>query len=397
MAKLFEGIRVLDFTNNIAGPMATGMLADFGAEVTKVEKPGVGDDNRNFAPFFEGHSVWGMWMNRGKKSVALDMLHPDGIDIIKKLVAQSDIVVESFRPGVMEKLGFDYESLVKIKPDIIMCSVSAFGQTGPYSKLPGYDLIAQAMSGYMDACGEPDGSPMKAGFVVGDYVAGFNAYGAIVSALRHRDLTGEGQSIDVALLDCMVALNNFVFRSGVGEKNVTRSGNQAATNGPFGMFNGNDAPMIIAAANTSLWYKVCDAIGQPELKDEPDFAKPTLRGVNRKKLTAILETWLKSFPTVAEPIAILQKAGIPASSIKKAEDLLTDPHLRARGMITDFNLIPGLSKKTVPAQGIHIKFSKTPGSIGKPPILAQDQDEMLKRVGYSDEKIQELNRLWKVN
>ena len=200
MKNLFDGLRVVDFTSNAAGPVSTGYLADFGAEIIKVEKPVAGDDMRSFPPDLHGTGLFFFWPNRGKKSLVLDMADPEGREIALKLIEEADIVVESFKPGTMENFGLGYEDLRKVNPAIIMCSVSAFGQTGPHSPKPGYDVVAQALSGIMDLTGDPSGPPTRSGVVLADYTTGIYAYAAIVSALYHRERTGKGQHVDIALL-----------------------------------------------------------------------------------------------------------------------------------------------------------------------------------------------------
>lgn len=271
MKNIFEGLRVVDFTSNAAGPVSTAYLADFGAEVLKIERPGVGDDIRTFPPFVDGLAVPSLWLNRGKKSLVLDMTDPEGQEIALKLIASADIVVESFKPGVMKKFGLDYQSLKKIKPELIMCSVSAFGQTGPYSHKPGYDIVAQALSGFMDLTGDAEGAPTRAGFVLGDYTAGVYAYGAIVSALYHRKCTGFGQHVDIALFDCLVSFNGLIEPAGTGGK-PTRSGNHHSLLAPFGLFNGTGGSVIIGAPNPKLWALLCNVMGKAELTKDSLFA-----------------------------------------------------------------------------------------------------------------------------
>ena len=224
MKNLFDGLRVVDFTSNAAGPVSTTYLADFGAEIIKVEKPVAGDDTRHFPPDLHGTGLVFFWLNRGKKSLVLDMADPEGKEIALKLIAEADIVVESFKPGTMEKFGLGYEDLRKVNPAIIMCSVSAFGQTGPYSHKPGYDVVAQALSGIMDLTGDPSGSPTRSGVVLADYTTGIYAYSAIVSALYHRERTGIGQHVDISLLDCMTSFNSYLDVAAIGGK-PTRTGN----------------------------------------------------------------------------------------------------------------------------------------------------------------------------
>ena len=235
MQALLEGVKVLDFTTNVAGPVATATLADYGAEVIKVERPGTGDDNRNFPPMMDGQGFIHFWCNRGKKSITLDLGDPDGKRIVERLVRDCDMVVESYRPGIMKKFGLDYEALSAIKPDLIYCSVSAYGLVGPYAKRPGYDLIAQGMSGHMDLNGEVDGPPMKSGMTLGDYWAGLNTYAALVTAWYHKLETGEGQMIDASLLQNLLFNYSPVLDYNIGQYR-TRSGNHSPSPAPYGRF-----------------------------------------------------------------------------------------------------------------------------------------------------------------
>ncbi len=224
MAGIFDGIKVVDFSNNLAGPCCTSLLADMGADVIKVERPVAGDDSRGIAPRIEGKSLSFMWYNRGKKSIELALDDPESVEILYKMISDADVVIETFKPGMMKKFSLDYESAVKIKPDIIYCSISACGQTGGYAKKPGFDVIAQGMSGLMDLTGDPDGLPVKYGVTIGDYVGSFNAYGAIASALYHRLRTGEGQYIDISLLDGLISCNTTIENASTLGANPTRAG-----------------------------------------------------------------------------------------------------------------------------------------------------------------------------
>ena len=235
MAQIFSGIRVLDLTNNLAGPIATAMMADFGAEVIKVEKPVFGDDSRAWPFQIDGTSSLFIQCNRGKKSIVIDFKKETDLDILRKLIKKVDVLVESFKPGVMSKFNLTYEEVCKLNPTIVMCSISAFGQSGPYRDRPGYDLIAQAMSGVMDINGDPNGPPLRLGPAVADNTTAYHAFGAISAALFHRLRTGEGQFIDVSLLECMtMQIDCFEIVSAGG--NATRNGNHSNMLTPYGVF-----------------------------------------------------------------------------------------------------------------------------------------------------------------
>jgi crotonobetainyl-CoA:carnitine CoA-transferase CaiB-like acyl-CoA transferase len=389
VSELFKGIRVIDFSNNVAGPVAATMLADFGAEVIKIEKPFVGDDSRGFVPFVEGKSVMFMWLNRGKKSIVLDMKSPEGKEIFKSFVRKADVVVESFRPGVMERLGLNYEELKKINPKLIMCSASAFGQTGPYRQLPGYDMIAQAVSGVMAITGYPDGPPTKIGPSLADYCCAFNAFGAIASSLFYREKTGIGQYIDVSLADSILAINDHV-EIGFQDPNVSRNGNHHVMIGPYGVFSGNNGSIALGAVNENLWAKLCKLMGKEEYIDHPDYNNTGKRVKVLDSVIEMIETWLKTFDSMVEAEKILKENGIPCAKINTVQDLKTDPHYLARGMITELKT-PQLSVGSVKTRGIHIKFSETPGEMGVSPELGEHTDELLRDIlGLDDEGINEL-------
>lgn len=376
MNHIFEGVKVLDLTNNIAGPFSAAILADFGAEVIKVEKPGSGDDSRAWAPLVDGVSAYFLWHNRGKKSIVLDFKVEKDLQRLRELVKQVDVVIESFRPGVLEKYGLGYKAIEKINPQVIMCSVSAFGQTGPYRDLPGYDLIAQAMSGVMDATGLPDGPPLKLGPSIADYSAGFNAFGAIASALYYRERTGQGQHIDVSLLESILAANDYCEPAFMGRP-VIRNGNHHSMLAPYGVFAGKNGSIVIGVLNPKLWDSFTKIIGKPELAQHPRFVTASARIENLPEVIDVIEQWLYAFDHIDEAEAILTQHGIPCAKVKRVEELKQDPHLLARGTITELEL-PWANKKLT-TRGVHIKFSKTPGKIGVPPQLGEHQDEIMEK------------------
>jgi crotonobetainyl-CoA:carnitine CoA-transferase CaiB-like acyl-CoA transferase len=392
---LFDGLRVVDFTSNAAGPVSTGYLADFGAEIIKVEKPVAGDDIRSFPPDLDGTGLFFFWLNRGKKSLVLDMADPEGREIALNLIAKADIVVESFKPGTMEKFGLGYEDLRKVNPAIIMCSVSAFGQTGPYSPKPGYDVVAQALSGIMDLTGDPSGSPTRSGVVLADYTTGIYAYAAIVSALYHRECTGKGQHVDIALLDCMASFNSYIDVAGIGVK-PTRTGNHHPFLVPFGMFTGYDGSVIIGAPNPKLWMLLCNVMGKSEMAEDPLFAKGPDRLKNLDKLKVLIEDWLQTYPNVDEPLALIEAAGIPCAKVNTTAEALENEQLKAREMITEMETPDGMPTRKIRVRGNPFKFSEVKAVLKKPPALGQHQNEILKSVGYDETKINELKNRWHV-
>ncbi len=389
MANIFDGIMVVDLTQNLAGPNAASLLADFGAQVIKVEKPG-GDDSRKWAPFREGVSFTSMWLNRGKKSLVLDITKPEGLEVLKDILKKADVLIESFRPGVMKKLGLGYEDIIKIKPDIIMCSISGFGQTGPKSQKPGYDMIAQGLSGFASVNGFKGGPPVKAATAVGDWTGSLNGFGAISAALYHRAKTGEGQYIDIALLDGLVAVNEYCEPAFNGFGTPRRLGNHQAYIAPYGIFEGKDGELVIATVSDKLWAILCRIMKKEELIDDPLYSSSGKRAENQKKLIPIIEEWLKTYDKIDEVAALLDKKGIPSCKVNNMDDVMNDPHLNARGMIVDME-VPALSEGKVKARGVCIKFSKTPGKIKASPALGQHTHDILKNtMGYDDKKISDL-------
>lgn len=382
---IFKGIKVIDCTNNVAGPLSTAIMSDYGAEIIKIEKPKYGDDSRQFVPFIENKSITFMWLNRGKKSIVLDMKKPEAVEVIKKLISDADVVVESFRPGVMARYGLDYENLSKINPKLVMCSVSAFGQTGPYSNLPGYDIIAQSLSGMMDLTGEKYGPPIKIGPSVADYTAGFNAFGAISAALFHRERTGEGQHVDVSLLDCLVTGNDYVESAFLGLPS-TRQGNHHGLVAPYGVFQSKNGNIVIGVVNTKLWKIFCNLIERPDLIDDPRYNTTYKRVENLEDIIVVIESWLDQFDSIDDVQKLLMETGIPCAKVNATKDLLNDPQLLARKTITDMT-VRNLSVDKVKSRGMHLKFSKTKGHMGLAPELGEHQKEVLYHLGYSEEEI----------
>lgn len=393
MKNIFDGVRVVDFSNTAAGPSSTALLADYGAEVIKVERPKVGDDSRGFIPQVDGISTTHIWCNRGKKSLVVDMKDPEGLEVVKKLISQADIVVESFRPGAMAKLGLDYENIKNINPKIIMCSISGYGQTGPDSRKPGYDVVAQALSGAMDLTGEPDAPPTRSGLVVADYSAGFNAFAGMAAALYHRERTGEGQYIDVALIDCLVGMNYHVETAALGYK-PTRTGRHDPKSAPFGVFKGKSEYAVICAPNPKLWGLLCNAMGNPELAQNPLFNSNSARLKNLNALVELIEKWLQTFDKIDEPIKIMEKAGIPCAKILSTSDLFDYEHLKARETIIELETPSG---KKISARGNHLKFSGNKPVMRRAPKLGEHEDEILKSIGYDEAKIAELKSKWSCN
>lgn len=392
--KNLSDLRVLDFGRVMAGPYLGQIFADLGAEVIKIEQPGKGADERSFSPFGKGQSGYFMLVNRGKKSITLDLKNPAAKDIVLKLVRISDIVIENFKPGVMKSLGLDYEELRAVNPQIIMCSISTFGQTGPYAQKAGYDIVAQAMSGIMWMSGDPDRPPMRSGSTIGDYNASTHAFGAIMAALHYKDRSGVGQHVDIALRDCLTAILETAiprYTMTGGEDQLMRTGSHHETMAPYGIFKAaNDKYVAIGALNPSLWERLCQAIGRPDLVNNPDFADSVVRGRNLPQVISIIEGWLKGYEDVKEPLAILEKNGIPAGPVLDIEGLFDDPQLKLRELFVEVT-DPIFGK--VVLTGTPMKFSETDSvTTNPPPMLGEHTEEVLtKLLGYTQSDISELH------
>lgn len=324
---MLENLKVLDLTNNIAGPVCAAMLGDHGAEVIHIEKPVYGDDCRNFSPMIDGVSTTHLNVNRNKKSVVLNLKDSKSIEAIKRHIEDSDVFIESSRPGVMKRLGLDYQIVKSINPRIIYCSISAYGQHGPYAERAGYDVIAQGFSGLMYYTGEEDGGPTKCGIAVGDFVGALNAFGSIVLALYHRQMSGSGQYIDIALTRSLLWMTgNFDYvYTGVRRK---RTGNHDASLCPYGIFsNKKGESIVIGAVNVALWQKLCRAMGRKDLMEDSRFVTNDNRVRNAPEVIAAIENWLDGLGSVEEAAGILNRFGVPNTKVNSMDDILHDPHV----------------------------------------------------------------------
>lgn len=387
MAKPLANVKVLDFSRVLAGPFCTMILADLGAEIIKVEIPGIGDDSRLFGPFKGEKSLYFLSINRGKESLALDLKTEEGKAIIKKLVQKVDVVVENFRPGTLEKLGLGYETLQAINPQIIYAAVSGFGHTGPDAKKPSYDILAQAMSGMMSITGWPDTPPTRVGMSLGDITAALYATIGIGAALYQRTLTGMGQKIDVAMLDCQLAiLENALARFQVDQQSPGPLGNRHPTITPFQACKAKDTYFVIAAGNDALWRQFCEAVQRPDLIDAPDFATNPKRTKNIAKLNTILDNIFQA-KTAAEWIEILEKAAVPCSPINNIEKAMRNRQILARNMVVDVN-DPKIG--TIKVAGNPIKMTTIPEEPTRPPapeIGEQSEKILTELLNLSQEEI----------
>jgi formyl-CoA transferase len=333
-----KGLRVLDMTRVLAGPFCAMFLADMGAEVIKVEEPGKGDDSRGYPPFIRGASAYFSNLNRNKQSIVLDLKKSEGKKILMDLLEKSDVLLENFKPGTMDKLGFGYESVRAINPLIIYASISGFGQYGPYKDRPGYDIIGQAMGGLMSVSGWPDSPPTRTGTAMADIVAGLNACIGILASLRGRERTGQGERIDVSLVDSMVSAMETVIQIYLVEGRIPqRVGNRYEFIAPYNSYQAEDGWVVIGVGGQEVWKRFCRVIGQEFLMEEPGFLTNRDRVENVLRLDGIVTQWT-SKRKVADIVALLMEASVPCSPILNVEEICNDPHIaRAREMIVEMD------------------------------------------------------------
>ena len=330
-----NGVRVLDLSRVLAGPYAGLMLADLGAEVIKIENTSHGDDSRTFTiPSHQGHAVYFLTANRNKKSVALDLKAPEGKAAFLKLVANSDVVIENFRVGVMERLGLDYETLKAARPDIIACSISGYGRDGPNVQVPGYDPVAQAETGLMAMTGDPDGEPMRIGISLVDMVCGLYASNAISAALRQKEITGEGRFIELSLHETgLNMLVNFGSQYLITGEEPRRAGNINQVAQPAGVFEASDGPFMITIGNDAQYNRLCvDVIGQPELASDPRFLTNNDRVANTAEIRSVLSAIFKERPR-AEWVERLRSKGVPCGAVASVAEAMEGDLVKARGSV----------------------------------------------------------------
>ncbi len=389
MTKPLEGVKVLDLTRVLAGPFCTMILQDLGAEVLKVEVPGTGDDSRHFGPFKDGRSLYFVSINRGKRSMTLNLKEERGKAVLRKLLAEYDVIIENFRPGVMEKLGLGYETLAEEFPHIIYAASSGYGHSGPYSQRPAYDILAQAGGGLMSVTGWPEGPPTRVGVSIGDITASLFTSIGISSALYQRTRTGRGQKVDVAMLDCQVAiLENALARFQVEGRSPKPLGNRHPTISPFQAYRCADEYIVIAIGNDQLWKRFCATIGEDALAEDERFTTNRLRTENLEVLNELLEGIFTGRPA-DEWLELLEGAGLPCSRINDIENVLQDPQVRARNMVVD---VEDARAGVVQIAGNPIKMSALEEETTRPPVpeLGEHTDEVLHALGYSDAEIEAL-------
>ena len=397
-------LKILDLSRVLAGPWCTQNLADLGADVIKVERPESGDDTRHWGPPFlkdeqgqeTSEAAYYLAINRNKRSITLDIAHPEGQAIIRELVKTCDVVIENYKVGQLKKYGLDYDSLKAIKPDLIYCSITGFGQTGPYAHRAGYDFIVQGMGGFMSVTGEredlPGGGPQKAGVAIADIFTGMYATSAILAALIHRDQTGEGQAIDLALLDVQVATmanvaSNYLI-SGVPPKSW---GNASPNIVPYQTFKASDGWIIVATGNDSQFRHFVEAGGQAMLADDPRFASNPERVTHRELLVPLLQSMVAQ-KTKQEWISLLEAAGVPCGPINNFQEVFENEQVQARGL--KMTLAHPLAGQ-VPLVRSPMRLSKTPVvEKSAPPLLGEHTREILQKdLGMDDAKIAHLEAL----
>jgi crotonobetainyl-CoA:carnitine CoA-transferase CaiB-like acyl-CoA transferase len=401
MAGALDGVKVLDLSRIFSGPWAGQMLADFGAEVIKVERPGRGDDVRH-----QGYRMPGadgvpgsetssfVAMNRGKQSLTIDIARPQGQALVRRLAQNADILIENFKAGDLRRYGLEYESLATLNPRLVYCSITGFGQDGPYSHLPGYDPIFQSMSGLMSVTGVPDGKPgagpVKAGYSVSDLTAGFYAVCAILAALRHRDqISGRGQHIDLALLDAQIAAMSHIGMNYLASgQQPQRMGSSSQITAPFGAFACKDGQLMVAVGNDTQFQSLCTVIGLPQLALDPRFTTNPKRAAAQAELSALIEPALLA-RNVADWNAALEQANVPCGPIYTMEQVFDDPQVKHRRVLRSM-AHPRLG--SMPYIGNPIHFSDTPIQAGLPPPLLGEHTAALlaAELGMSEADIAQL-------
>ncbi len=388
MAGIFTGIRVIEFSQWVSGPMMAKMMADLGADVIKLELPPAGDNMR--VPVTK--AGWGAGFvseNRGKRSVCLNVKHPDGAAIARDLIAHADVFLENFTPGVVTRYGLGYEALRALNPRLIMCSISGFGQNGPDAHRPGNDLIAQAAGGLLNLVGNPEGPPLYPGVNVGDCTGGLSAFASVSAALFHRERTGEGQYIDIALVECLAYMNSL----GMVAYNMTgvqqrRAGGHSTGLAPFGIFKATGGYVAISVLGYQ-WGIFTRAIGRPELAADPRFDTPGRRMEHQALVNEIVENWLQSFPNREEPLAILERAHILSTPVADTAEVINREQTRVRGFIQEV-AHPGAGPIGIARTPFH--FSQTPPAIARrAPMVGEHNEAVLAEVlGMPHSRIDEL-------
>lgn len=389
MAGALEGITILDLSRVLAGPFCTMMLGDLGAEVIKVEGPRSPDETRAWGPpFTGGESAYYLCTNRNKRAITLDLKHEQGRDVLKKLARRSDVLVQNFKSGTLEKWGLGYDALQQENPQLIMASITGFGQNGPYKEVPGYDFIIQAMAGLMSITGEPDAEPMKTGVAIADILTGLHTAIAILAALHERDRTGIGQSIDISLFDSQIAaLVNVASNYLISGNLPKRLGNQHPNIVPYQVFPTQDRDIVVAVGNDRQFARFAELIGMPQLAVDERFATNAERVRNRDELIALITRQLQTRPA-AEWLAALAQAEIPHGPINTLDTLFADPQVAAREMVVE---MAHPTAEQIRLVGSPFKLSRTPIEMRRhPPLHGEHTHSIMLELGYSEQQIDEM-------
>ena len=378
-----QDIKVIDFSQILAGPFCTMLLADMGADVVKIEKPNGGDDTRRYGPpFIEGESAVFLTLNRNKRSIVLDLKSEQGIAIVRRMLEDADVMIHNFRPGVVDRMGLAYEDVSALNPAIVYCTVSGFGTTGPYSSRAGFDLVAQGMSGLMSINGFPGAPPAKVGVPMADLNTGmFCAYG-ILTAYINRLTTGQGQHVDASLVESGIAYTLYESATYFATGEVAGPlGSAHRMIAPYQAFATQDGYINIGAANQNNWERMCRAVGREDLLDDDRFASNPERMVSIDALTPIMEETFRT-QTTAHWVEVLENAGVPCGPIYNIEQVYADPHVQSRDMSVELDHPKSGSIRNI---GVAVKLSDTPGSVRTPaPLLGQHSEEVLAQYSYAD-------------
>jgi len=385
-----DGIRVLDLTRILSGPFASMFLADMGAEVIKVEDPAMGDPVRHQGAAVNGYSLYFANFNRNKRSLTLDLRHPEASALLRQLVQRCDVVLNNFRPGVMDDMGLSWAALQQLKPDIISCHVTGFGLDGPYAQRPSFDFIAQAMSGFMSVNGFADGPPMRAAPPISDLVAGSYAAMGVLAALVRRERTGQGEEVTTSLTDSMTSMLAFLATNYFANGQLPqRTGNDHALASPYGLFEASDGQIAIAPSNDSFYFKLLAALDLQHLKDRPEFANNTLRFEHRTAINGEINARTRLMP-VAHWIDVINRAGVPCGRVLNVAEVFADPQTQHQQMRMT---IDHPQHGALDVLGFPIKFTQAPCTMHRPPpALGGDTDAILEELGLGPAQIDHLRQ-----